>query len=95
MPTYQDELVIDESPCELCANFARCRHRLEACEQFRSFVMYGGRRWRSEPREPSVEIYAKVYRQSAGGSHVSMPALRVANVCCTMNARVSMYGELP
>jgi hypothetical protein len=57
-----DEIVIDESPCELCTSAARCRLRLEACEQFKSFVMFGGRRWRSEPREPSAEIFAKIYR---------------------------------
>lgn len=66
MPTLPTKIewspMLDEPPCDLCPLAAECRYRLEACEQFRSFVMYGGRRWRSEPRLPSAEIYAKVYR---------------------------------
>ena len=33
-----------------------------ACEAFALFVSVGGRRWRKEPREPSAEIYARIFR---------------------------------
>jgi len=56
--------MLDEPPCDLCLLAAQCRAPSQACEQFKSFVMFGGRRWRTEPREPSAEIYAKVYRET-------------------------------
>jgi hypothetical protein len=56
------ELIIDPPPCECCELAARCRANSEACEQFHSFVVFGGRRWRTEPREPSTEIYGKIFK---------------------------------
>jgi hypothetical protein len=57
-----DELVFDESPCELCPLIARCSQG-QACAAFESFIRYGGRRWRTEAREPSVELYARIFRK--------------------------------
>lgn len=57
--------VYEESPCDLCPSTARCRARLEACDQFKSFVAFGGRRWRSAAREPSRELYAKIFRETS------------------------------
>jgi hypothetical protein len=54
--------VFDDEPCLLCPLAARCRRRFEACEQFASFVSYGGRRWRKEARKPSTEIYARIWQ---------------------------------
>lgn len=50
----------DESPCELCPMAATCRAGDLACAQFASFVNYGGRRWRSEPRVPTAAIFAGI-----------------------------------
>jgi hypothetical protein len=56
--------MIDELPCDTCPNIARCRKHSEACESFRDFVRYGGKRWRSAPREPSADIYQKLFRET-------------------------------
>jgi hypothetical protein len=40
----------------------RGRARGLACEAFALCVNDGGRRWRNEPREPSAEIYATIFR---------------------------------
>jgi hypothetical protein len=71
MPTPRDEFAFDESPCDLCALAARCRAHLEACEQFRMFVLYGGRGWRKDGREPSAEIYADIYRDASGNAQLA------------------------
>jgi hypothetical protein len=60
-----DQWTFEPAPCETCPLVARCKRRLEACGQFASFVSYGGRRWRSESREPSSEIFAKIYRDGS------------------------------
>jgi hypothetical protein len=54
----------EESPCDACPIVRRCRESRLACGQFRSFVSYGGRRWRSHAREPSAAIYSKVFRET-------------------------------
>jgi hypothetical protein len=59
------EDAFDEPPCMLCPLAKQCRHGLQACEQFRSFVMFGGRRWRKEDRVPSAQIYEKIYSEAA------------------------------
>ena len=56
--------VFEESPCELCPHVARCRCGL-ACAAFESFLQHGGRRWRTEPREPSADIYRRIFWESA------------------------------
>lgn len=65
------EDAFDEPPCMLCPLVARCRANLEACEQFESFVRFGGRRWRKEGRIPSVEIYAEIYRGAGGDAQLA------------------------
>ncbi len=57
--------MLDEPPCDLCPLAGECRAHRQACEQFKSFVMYGGRGWRTQSREPSVEIYHKVFKEAA------------------------------
>ncbi len=52
----------EESPCETCQLVSQCRAQQLACDAFKSFVTYGGRRWRAEPRVPNAELYAKIYR---------------------------------
>jgi hypothetical protein len=54
--------LLDEPPCALCPHIARCREGRLACEAFAVFAKYGGRRWRKEAREPSAEIYQRVFR---------------------------------
>jgi hypothetical protein len=54
--------VLDEPPCALCPHIASCREGRLACQQFAVFAKYGGRRWRKEAREPSSDIYAKVFK---------------------------------
>lgn len=56
-----DQWVFEESPCELCPHAARCRQGL-ACAAFESFARYGGRRWRSQARSPSRELFAKIFK---------------------------------
>src|ERR1017187_3981287 len=34
--------MLDEPPCDLCPLAGECRAHRQACEQFKSFVMYGG-----------------------------------------------------
>jgi hypothetical protein len=55
-----DEWTWDESPCDLCPHRARCRQG-EACAAFACFIKYGGRRWHTLLREPSVEQYERLY----------------------------------
>jgi hypothetical protein len=55
---------VEESPCELCPHAGRCRAQLLACDAFLSFVTYGGRRWRTEAREPAAWMYRKVYGEA-------------------------------
>jgi hypothetical protein len=55
-----DEWTWDESPCDLCLHRARCRQG-EACAAFANFLHDGGRKWRSLPREPSAEQYARLF----------------------------------
>jgi len=58
--------VFEANPCEAaCPHIKRCRVAHEACKQFAVFVTYGGLRWRSESREPSTQIYAKIYHETA------------------------------
>jgi hypothetical protein len=52
--------VFNESPCELCCHFVRCR-RGEACGAYEHFLQNGGRGWRLLPREPSVEMFEKLF----------------------------------
>jgi hypothetical protein len=52
----------DELPCDLCPLRARCRIERLACEAFEVYLAHGGRRWRSAAREPSAEIYARVFK---------------------------------
>jgi hypothetical protein len=63
-PFHGVQWSFEESPCDLCPSTARCRARLEACGQFKSFVAYGGRRWRAAAREPNHERYAKIFRET-------------------------------
>ncbi len=64
--------VFDESPCEsACPHIKRCRAAHEACKQFAVFVTYGGQQWRSASRKPSIEIYAKIYRETAAEAVMS------------------------
>jgi hypothetical protein len=58
---FDPDPVFESSPCECCPLAAQCRAELLACEQFRSFVMFGGRRWRKEPRAPSAQIFEKIF----------------------------------
>jgi len=51
----------EESPCELCPHTARCRAELLACARFHSFVVYGGRRWASQPCEPDRDTFVRIY----------------------------------
>jgi hypothetical protein len=53
--------LLDESPCDLCPHRARCRDEQLACEQLEVFTEFGGRRWRQVPREPSREIYGRIF----------------------------------
>jgi len=55
-----DEFAFDESPCDLCPQFARCKAELLACSAFVTFVRVGARRWAGAPREPSHEIYLQI-----------------------------------
>jgi hypothetical protein len=55
-----------ESPCDACPLAARCRDEKLACEQFRLFYRRGGKRWKSEPREPSAQIYRRVFKPVNG-----------------------------
>jgi hypothetical protein len=48
-------------PCTACPNARRCAAGL-ACEQFALFTRFGGnQRWRTAAREPSVQIYARLF----------------------------------
>ena len=59
-----DSYALESPPCETCALAAHCRVQLVACAAFESFCNYGGRRWRSEAREPSRRIYDKLFAES-------------------------------
>ena len=56
--------VFDEPPCATCPHFARCSLGL-ACQQFESFYSVGGRKYRTLPREPSAEIYRRLFKIEA------------------------------
>jgi len=59
------ELIVDPPPCETCPLTTLCREQRQACEQFKSFVTFGGRRWRAEARVPSCEQYERLFRDIA------------------------------
>ena len=59
------EWVYDIGPCDCCPLASGCKKCSHACEQFLEFFRFGGRRWRSAAREPSVEIYHKVFKEAA------------------------------
>jgi hypothetical protein len=46
--------VFEPAPCEDCPLIARCRSG-QACAAFESFILYGGRRWQAEAREPTID----------------------------------------
>jgi hypothetical protein len=53
--------LLEESPCDACPNVGRCGEQSLACSQFAMFAKSGGLGWRQEAREPSAEIYRKIY----------------------------------
>lgn len=51
--------LLGPAPCDNCANYTRCATRFLACQAFRYYV--DRRMWRTAPREPSKEIFARLY----------------------------------
>jgi hypothetical protein len=50
-------------PCPACTHWERCRAG-QACEAFALFVKAGGtQRWRLAPRQPSRQIFVRVFRR--------------------------------
>ena len=63
--TVHWDATLDEAPCDLCPQRARCRTG-DACPAFQSFVQHGGRRWRNEARVPDGGSgLARVFRDGA------------------------------
>jgi hypothetical protein len=81
--------MLDESPCETCPHIAKCSVGGLACEAFALFVSHGGRRWRKEPREPSAEIYNRIYRGQAPFMAYSKHHWAHMNETCFDNSRQS------
>jgi hypothetical protein len=54
----------EAAPCETCPNAAACRAGL-ACQQFTSFITWGGRRWRAEERKPTEQLYHRIFHEEA------------------------------
>lgn len=54
--------LLEESPCDNCLLVARCRDERLACDQFNTFFLRGGTGWRLAPRQPSREIFEKVFK---------------------------------
>jgi hypothetical protein len=52
--------IYERCPCDGCPHAVRCRQGL-ACAAFESFINFGGRRWRAEPKNPSAGVYARVF----------------------------------
>jgi hypothetical protein len=62
-----------ESPCDNCPLTARCRDEKLACAQFRLFYRRGGKKWKTEPREPSARIYRLVFKKPVFGRPRKVP----------------------
>jgi hypothetical protein len=60
LPSIADPL-LEESPCDLCPLVDPCRDEKLACDQFQSFYKFGGVKWKTELREPSQKIFAKIF----------------------------------
>ena len=58
------EWFYDIGPCDCCPLASQCETYSHACEQFRSFVTFGGRQWCTAARDPNPELYAKIFRQT-------------------------------
>jgi hypothetical protein len=57
--------VHDARPCTGCPNFDLCYERM-ACLQFASFYLSRGKMlWRDAPREPTADIYARLFPNAA------------------------------
>ncbi len=53
-------------PCPECPKASRCAAGGFACEQFALFTRFGGdKRWRVAPRQPSAEIYRRLFGATA------------------------------
>jgi hypothetical protein len=66
-PDKIESWAFEESPCETCLHSARCRAMLLACAAFNSFAAHGGRRWRSELREPDRETFRRIFGLTGEG----------------------------
>ncbi|MGA7825288.1 MAG: hypothetical protein WCA14_13955 [Steroidobacteraceae bacterium] len=54
------------APCDSCPFAARCRDELLACQQFRAYCIgLSELLWRDAQREPTREIFAAVFDDSA------------------------------
>lgn len=49
------------SPCVGCPHLTDCAKQHMACEQFSHWQDVGGRAWSKFPREPSRDIYNRIY----------------------------------
>ncbi|MGO8827832.1 MAG: hypothetical protein ACLQT5_01165 [Steroidobacteraceae bacterium] len=58
------ELAFDESPCDLCPNFKKCKAEILACQAFIVFVREGARRWTAAERKPSRALYDEIYHDA-------------------------------
>lgn len=61
-----DDPLLEPSPCDSCPLNTRCRDEQLACDQFQAFYLRGGTGWRLAPRQPSAEIYGKVFAPLVG-----------------------------
>ncbi len=52
---------VGPAPCDGCMHNAKCGGRLLACEAFAQYI--NTNRWSPGPREPTREIYARVFAE--------------------------------
>ena len=58
----------------ICAPLTRCRDERLACDQIEVFYKIGDVRWKTEPREPSRQIFANIFKIKTGSEGAAAAA---------------------